>query len=152
MGIDSEAINANRGIVVSTSLDGNIIKIKTPRGGTFTCKNKGFETGERICFTLDALKQNVVKILPEEVADIKWALSQDAPVHGVASIKPPWFVLQDTDADLNLLFEEVLGDEEFPENEATDGDGPEDEVYTNICSGEFGSEIAEWVDFENDQD
>jgi len=150
MGIDSEAINANRGIVVSTSLNGNIIKIKTPRGGTFTCKNKGFETGERICFTLDALKQNVVKILPEEVADIKWALSQDAPIPGVASIKPPWFVLQNTDADLNLLFEEVLSDEEFPEDETADGDGPENEVYPDICSGEFGGEITKRLNYTNE--
>lgn len=67
----SKRINANYGTVRAVSNDRAHITISSPRGGTFKCRNEGFEIGQAVCFILDALNKTVLKVLPKEVADMQ---------------------------------------------------------------------------------
>lgn len=64
-------INANYGVIRSVSHDRARATIRVPRGGTFKCRNEGFEIGQSVCFILDALDQQIIKVLPKEVADMQ---------------------------------------------------------------------------------
>lgn len=64
-------VNANYGIVRSVSHNRERIKIIAPRGGIFECQNAGFEIGQAVCFILDILGQQILKVLPKEIADLQ---------------------------------------------------------------------------------
>ena len=133
---DPQAINTNKGTVISISANKTNIKIKTKRGGTFTCRNEGFELGEKVCFILDGIGQNVLKVIPEEVAELKWTLGQDALLK-TALMEP--LLEEEENVLLNPIFEEVLkDDDEYPEDEIGDSDGPKDEIHSDLCCGEDG--------------
>lgn len=81
-------INANYGTVRSVSKDRTIIRIVSPRGGTFECRNEGFEVGQAVCFILDALNRQIVKVLPKEVADTQYLLGLNPDLQEILQDKP----------------------------------------------------------------
>jgi hypothetical protein len=113
-------LNANYGIIRAVSHDKSVITIRTPRGGTFKCKNEGFEVGQEVCFVLDTLNRRVIKVLPKNIADIQ-VLIGSMPLIQEAAQKPT-----------NMEEEE----EYEPINEYIyhDSNGPTDEEYLDIIS------------------
>ena len=64
--------------VVSRLLDGGQrIELRLPKGGRAQARNRGFEVGDVVCFTLDATQTRIISIMPKEVADLKVAIAQD---------------------------------------------------------------------------
>lgn len=84
----SRWINANYGTVRSVSHNKATVKIVAPRGGTFECRNEGFEVGQEVCFILDALNRYIVKVLPKEVADMQALLGVNPDLQEVMQDEP----------------------------------------------------------------
>ena len=70
-------INKNVAIVDRVLDSGQTIILHCKLGGRFTCRNQGFEVGDVVCYTIDPLTQQVVHILPKDVADLKVMLARD---------------------------------------------------------------------------
>ncbi len=82
----SPDINKNVAIVDRVLDGGQTIILHCELGGRFKCRNKGFEVGDVVCYTIDPLTQQVVHILPKDVADIKVLLAKE-PTLQLAMIK-----------------------------------------------------------------
>lgn len=139
-------INANYGVVRSVSNNRERIKIVAPRGGIFECQNAGFEIGQAVCFILDALGRQILKVLPKEIADLQLMAGlnpelqeamQDKPIDGDADVEDDIALMEEmTNADSHTVsqrysFEEYLDlisgmDGECPFGGDTD-DEPEDQ-------------------------
>jgi hypothetical protein len=117
----SRPINRFVGIVKKVSRNRSKIWIELPRGGTFLCRNEGFEVGEQVCFLLDPLKRHVLKVIPKDVADARWEMGQNEELQIYKVERPEDLVIPDEDdAD---LFEQT---DEYLEEVANYG---EDENY-----------------------
>jgi len=131
----SRWINANYGTVRSVSHDKSTITIVAPRGGTFECKNEGFEVGQSVCFILDGLNRRIIKVLPKEVADMQALLGLNPDLQEVMQDEP------------------LIGIEGPQTEEATHGKiinvndkGYGSEEYIDIISGITGEAPEGWDD------
>jgi hypothetical protein len=70
-------INKNIAIVDRVLDGGQTIILHCKLGGRFSCRNQGFEVGDVVCYTIDPLTQQVVHLLPKDVADLKVMLARD---------------------------------------------------------------------------
>ena len=59
-------INQNTGIV--QAINGDIVNIKMPRGGTVTAPNKGFRIGQSVCLIIGPFGNSVKDAIPIEKA------------------------------------------------------------------------------------
>ena len=106
----SKLVNANYGVVRSVSADRARITIRSPRGGTFKCRNEGFEIGQAVCFILDALNHRVLKVLPKEVADIQAMMGLNPELQEALAEEPkPETVISD-DPELLEVLNETIND------------------------------------------
>ena len=124
----SNWINANYGVVRSVSSNKSTIKVAMPRGGVLECRNEGFEIGQSVCFILDALKRRIVKLWPNEVADVQLLLGLNPELQYLLQPKP-------TDIDI----------EEVPNGEFSDAsERRSDEEYLDLISRMDREEYTEW--------
>lgn len=118
--------NSNHGIVTKLLDGGNKVEVRLPRGGHLTCRNRGFEVGDEVCFSLDPSGTLITSITYKAIADMKVALAQD-----------PYTRLETEDPDANLE-EDIFSD------------GQEIEGLLDLCCGESGNGPSEWEDNIND--
>jgi hypothetical protein len=135
----SKQINANYGIVRSVSADRSRIKIRSPRGGTFECRNEGFEIGQAVCFILDALNKKVVKVLPKEVADVQAMLGLNPELQEALADEPEEeTVVINDDPELMEDIDEIIYD--------VTSEGYIAEEYLDFVSEIPGEEAERWDD------
>jgi len=130
-------ITDNRGIVQRTLDNERLIEIKLPRGGTIQCRNKGFEVGEVVCFTLDPMG-HITNILPIDVALTKVEIAENRNIqNAIEAIKGDDYEDSDvknvdgnryghpcsTDKSCTEHREITIGGEDYPEY------SPEDEYF-----------------------
>lgn len=117
----AETLNKNVGIVTRLLDGGQRIELRLPKGGRIQCRNQGFEVGQTVCFTLDASKQNVIRVIPKEVADLQVAIAIDP-----------------------YLQESLMEDphDDIAENCPSDGYGPESSI--DQCCGMGGIQMEGW--------
>lgn len=139
-------VNANYGIVRSVSADRTKIKVVTPRGGTFECRNEGFEIGQPVCFILDALNQQVIRVLPKDVADM-WAFMGSYPELQDALMEEP----EDSDCIILDYDPELM--EVFHDNDIA-GEGRSVEEYLDFLCEATRNDAEGWEsdDWPGDQE
>jgi len=131
--------NANYGVVRSVSNDRTKISINSPRGGVFWCRNEGFEVGQAVCFILDALNRQIIKVLPKEVADIQVLMGLNPELQEALAEEPEQeTVIINDDPE---LMEELTNDE--ISNDVT-GEGYSTEEYLDFLSEIPGEEVEGW--------
>lgn len=137
-------INANYGIVRAVSGDRTTIKVVSPRGGTFKCRNEGFEVGQAVCFILDALNRQIIKVLPKEIADAQYLLGlnpglqeilQDKPIDNDVEIPEDVELMEETDGKTTVDSERCIHEEHLDLFRRTYGEESE----------EWGTD--DWADF-----
>lgn len=137
----SKLVNAHYGVVRSISGDRTTIKIRTPRGGAFECRNEGFEIGQSVCFILDALNRRVLKVLPKEVADIQAMMGLNPELQEALAEEPePETVTINDDPE---LMEATTNDETI--NDVT-SEGHGTKEYLDIISEMDREEPEGWDD------
>ena len=135
----SKSVNANYGVIRSVSGDRTTIKIRTPRGGIFECRNEGFEIGQPVCFILDALGRKVKKVLPKEVADIQAMMGLNPELQEALEEEPePETVIINDDPELLEVLNETIND--------VTGEGHSTEEYLDIISEMDREEPEGWDD------
>src|SRR5574340_717233 len=77
----TQTLNRNVGIVDEVIGGGQKIVVKAQFGGRFTCRNRGFEVGDVICYLVDPLTQSVTNLMLKEVADAKVLLGENPDLH-----------------------------------------------------------------------
>lgn len=65
----SGRINDNVGIVDKVLDGGQTIVLRSLRGGKFICKNKGFEVGDVLCYTVNTISRSIEELIPKKIAD-----------------------------------------------------------------------------------
>ena len=133
-----KSVNANYGVVRSVSSDRSKITIHSPRGGTFKCRNEGFEIGQPVCFILDALGRKIKKVLPKEVADMQALMGLNPELQEALAEEPePETVIINDDPELL----EDINDETI--NDVT-GEGYGTAEYLNLISEMDREEPEGW--------
>lgn len=115
--------NSNQGIVSRLLDGGNKVEVRLPRGGRLTCRNRGFEVGDEVCFSLDPSGTLITSITYKAIADMKVALAQS-----------PYANSETEDPDANLEID-------------LDSDGQEIEGLLDIRCGELGEGYSVWEDY-----
>lgn len=124
-------INANYGVIRSVSNNRDKIKISSPRGGIFECRNEGFEIGQIVCFILDALNQRVLKVLPKEIADLQLMAGMNPELQEAMQDKP-------IDGDADIEDDIALMEEMTNANSSAISQGHSVEELLDIISGMDG--------------
>jgi hypothetical protein len=115
-------INANYGVVRSVSNNRERIKIVAPRGGIFECQNAGFEIGQAVCFILDTLGRQILKVLPKEIADLQLMAGlnpelqeamQDKPINGDADVEDDIALMEEMTNANNGTISQGYSSEEY---------------------------------------
>lgn len=135
----NKLINANYGIVRAVSGDKTRISISPPRGGVFWCRNEGFEVGQAVCYILDALNQQVKKVLPKEVADMQFVMGLNPELQEALQeeLEQETVVIND-DPELMEDINEIIYD--------VTSDGYSVEEYLDFVSEIPGEEVEGWDD------
>jgi len=129
-------VNANYGTVRSVSADRTRVRISAPRGGTFECRNEGFEIGQSVCFLLDALNRQVIKVLPKEVADMQAFMGSNPELQNALIEEPE-------DADCVILDYDPELMEVFHDNDIA-GEGCSIEEYLDFLCETTGGDVEGW--------
>lgn len=124
-------INANYGVIRSVSHNKAKITIAMPRGGTFECRNEGFEIGQAVCFILDTLCGKILKVLPKEIADLQLLAGLNPQLQEASQSK-----LIDSDAEISddIALMEEMTDANIPNNNII-GEGCSPTERIDIVSG-----------------
>jgi len=130
-GTMNRRINANYGTVRAVSGDRTQIRISSPRGGDFWCRNEGFEVGQAVCYILDTLNRQVRKVLPKEVADMQFIMGLNPELQEALQEEPEEETL-DFMEDINGTISNGTGE------------GSSVEEYLDIISEIPGDPIEEW--------
>jgi hypothetical protein len=133
-------INRNYGIIRSVSQDRSKIKIGMPMGGTFECRNEGFEVGQAVCFILDALGKRVLKVLPKEIADLQLFLGTNPALQeAIREPEPeedePVFI--DDDPEFMGGIDDVITDYDPNERSVS-------EEYADLVGETLGKDDPDW--------
>ena len=126
-------INANYGVVRAVSNNRSTIKIAMPRGGVFECRNEGFEIGQSVCFILDSLKRQIIKVLPKEIADAQLIIGQDTALQEALQEQP-------TAADAEIYDDMALMEEMTNGKNGDKCNGHSDEERIDLLSRVDGEE------------
>jgi len=126
-------INANYGVVRAVSNNRSTIKIAMPRGGVFECRNEGFEIGQSVCFILDSLKRQIIKVLPKEIADAQLIIGQDTALQEALQEQP-------TAADAEIYDDMALMEEMTNGKNGDKCNGHSDEERIDLLSRMDGEE------------
>jgi len=126
-------INANYGVVRAVSNNRSTIKIAMPRGGVFECRNEGFEIGQPVCFILDSLKRQIIKVLPKEIADAQLIIGLDPALQEALQEQP-------TAADVEIYEDMALMEEMTNGKNGDRCDGHSDEERIDLLSRVDGEE------------
>ena len=129
-------INDNRGTIINVSKDKTKIKILLLKGGTVKARNEGFEKGDQVCFTVNAAKTKIIKVIPKIVADVTAVIGLN-PALRAATEEQPEDLEQDFDEheyyDEETIIEE---DEDESRSEATrDADEGERKTKFTFSNG-----------------
>lgn len=110
-------LNRNVGIVEKVIDNGQRIVLRSLRGGSRICRNKGFEVGELLCYTVNLKTGDIVELIPKKIADTLVYLGEHT--------------------DVQRLMEEIphgILDEVFDDS----GEGPTHPLLVDCSSGETG--------------
>jgi len=134
----SKRINANYGTIRAVSGDRTQVRISSPRGGDFWCRNEGFEVGQAVCYILDTLNRQVKKVLPKEVADMQFIMGLNPELQEALQEEPKEeTVILDDDPE---LMEDIANG---TISNGT-GEGSSVEEYLDIISEIPGDPTEEW--------
>jgi sporulation protein YlmC with PRC-barrel domain len=81
-------INRNVGIVEAVIDNGQRIVLRGLRGGKRICRNKGFEVGELLCYTINLKTGTIVELIPKKVADTLVFLGENTEIQRLMEDEP----------------------------------------------------------------
>lgn len=127
---------------------GATIEVTLPNGGTILAPNHGFDRGDEIAFTLDAISKKVARMIPKEMAEFKNLLAIE-PQLSLAI-----HATQTEEEEEEPYIED--GDEETGEMEANHGidddssSGQGAEIDPDNCGEEHRDLARRWEDLDDD--
>ena len=78
--------NENVGIVEEVLDGGQKILLRSLRGGTIICNNKGFEKGELLCYTINLETKKIVELIPKKIADAMVILGTQPTIQRIVEV------------------------------------------------------------------
>jgi hypothetical protein len=134
----------NWGIIRRISSDRTRITIGLPKGGSIDAPNAGFSLGECVAFTINQLTNEVVSVLPREVAEVKRLLASQPLLELAVSVAPEPRI-EESGIPREITTEEIL---EVLDEYCTNDDSKRQETSdsADLCGGESGELIEDWED------
>lgn len=138
----------NWGMVRCVSRDRTRITISLPKGGTIDAPNAGFSLGECVAFTLNQLTNEVIRVIPRDVAEVGRLLAMEPLIELAVSVAPEP-IIEESGIPQVMTIEDIL--EVYDEHCSNDdGAGQETSLCADNGCGESGDFVEGWEDLSGD--
>ena len=103
-----DKLNRNTGIVEQVIDNGQKIVFRSFRGGKKIYKNKGFERGDILCYTLNQRTGEIVEFIPKKIADTLVFLGEHAEIQRLIEEEPHGNIHREESFDCSARSEDQI--------------------------------------------